>query len=135
MQLTPWSAFGDFDRFLEEFPSSQRTFSDLAVDLYEKDGSIIAEMSMPGIDAEKLDVSVEDHFLRVSGSSEETKEEKNKQYYRKEIRRGTFERAVRLPAPVEREKVTATYKDGLLIVTLPKLSKDSGNAHKVKVER
>lgn len=132
MALIKWEPFGDIDRLLEDFPVFPKQGFDLAVDVYEKNGKIIAEMNLPGIDPEKIGVSVEDNYLRVAGSREESKEEKQKRYYSKEIRRGSFERIVRLPAAVERNKVSADYKNGMLTITMPK--KSPSNAGKVKVQ-
>lgn len=125
MPLIKWGPFGDIERFFEDFPSSVPKISwDLAIDLYEKDSDVIAEMSLPGIDPAKLDISVENGYLKISGSREEnredTKEEKTAKYYSKEIRRGSFERVVRMPTPVQEDKIKAEYENGILKITMPK---------------
>lgn len=137
MQLTKWEPWSDVDRFFEDFPlvSSPRFGWDMAIDLYEKDGNVVATMNLPGIDPEKLDVSVEDTMLRVSGSREEEKEEKAKHYYSREIRRGSFERSVRLPKSVDRSNVDAEYKNGTLVVTMPIVEKADEAVVKVKVRK
>ncbi len=132
MALIKWEPFGGIDRFFEDFPAFPKQGLDLAVDVYEKDKNIIAEMNLPGIPPDKINVSVEDNYLRVSGSREESKEEKEKHYYSKEIHRGSFERVVRLPAAVEKNKVSAEYKNGELTITLPKVT--GAIAGKVKVQ-
>lgn len=135
MSLIKWEPFGDIDRFFEDFPSFPRQDKfgwDLAVDVYEKDNNVIAEMNLPGIDPDNIDISVEDNYLRVSGSREESKEEKDKQYYSKEIKRGSFERAVRLPDAVEKDKVKAEYDNGELTITLPKAP--ASKTEKIKVQ-
>ncbi len=135
MALIRWESFGDIDRFFEDFPAFPKQGIDLAVDVYEKNNNVIAEMNLPGIDPDKIEVSVEDNYLRVSGSREESTEEKKKHYYSKEIRRGSFERVVRLPAEVQKDKAVAEYKNGELIITLPKaISIESGKV-KVLVKR
>lgn len=122
MAIIKWEPFNDLDRFFGDFPSMNlpKISFDLAVDLYEEKGNVVAKMNLPGIDPEKIDVRVEGGYLHVSGSREEEKEEKDKHYYRQEIRRGSFERAVRLPEGVQRDNVTAEYESGVLKVTLPK---------------
>jgi HSP20 family protein len=133
MAIVKWEPFGDIDRFFDDFPAAGfgKMGWDMAVDLYEDGNSVVAVMSLPGIDPEKVEVTVEGNYLRVVGHREEEKETKNKQFYSKEIKRGMFERAVRLPSPVNEAKVAAEYKDGVLKVTMPKLG--DKKAGKVKV--
>lgn len=124
------------DRFFDDFPSFPQLHKwgggDLAMDVYEEGNNVVAEMSLPGIDPEKIEVKVEGNYLRVYGAREETKEDKKKNYYSKEIRRGSFERAVRLPENVDEKNIKAEYKKGELKVVMPKLAiKESG---KIKVE-
>lgn len=122
MSLIKWEPFGQLDKFFEDFPTVPfaKTSSDLAVDVFEKDNKIIAEMNVPGMDPSKIEVSVEDNYLRVCGSHSEEQEEHDKQYYSKEIRRGSFERVVALPATVKRDGVEAEYEQGVLRVIMPK---------------
>jgi HSP20 family protein len=78
---------------------------------------------------------VEDNYLRISGKREEVQEKKEKNHYVKEIRRGSFERAVALPDMVDQEKVDAEYKDGVLKVTMPKREVKEEKKVKVKVKK
>lgn len=136
MSLIRWEPFQDLERlFAEDWPMTPviKVGLDLAVDLYEEGENLVARIQLPGIDAKNLEVSVEDQYLKVSGSREEEKEEKKKNYYSKEIRRGSFERMVRLPKPVVTDKVSADYKDGVLVVTLPKKTESKGGKVTVKV--
>lgn len=136
MSLIKWEPFTDIDNFFESFPSSiSKLGGDLAVDVYEKDNNIIAEMNLPGINPDDINVSVEDNYLRVSGSREESKEDKKKNYYSKEIKRGSFERVVRLPSKVEEDKVSAEFKNGELLVTLPKAKELSLKKVKIDVKK
>lgn len=133
MSLIKWEPFGQFDRFFDDFPSTSfaKMSADLAVDVYEKDGKVVAEMNIPGIDPKDIDVSVEDSYLRIAGSHSEEKENKEKHYYAKEIRRGSFERIVALPALVDKKGVDAEYEKGVLRITLPKATESS--EHKIVV--
>ena len=132
MAIIKWEPFGELDRFFDGFPApGLGHMGDMAVDVYEDGGNVIAEMNIPGIQPEHVDVTVEGNYLRICGKREEEKEKKTKQFYSKEIHRGSFERALRLPCPVNEGKVTAEYKDGVLKVLLPKL--EEKKAGKVKV--
>jgi len=135
MTLIKWRPFADIDEiFGRDFiPVRWPGIGwDLAADVYEEKGNIVAKLNLPGMDPEKIDISVDGENLRISGSREEEKETKDKNYYSKEIRRGSFERTITLPAPVKAEGVEAEYKDGVLTVTLPR--KETEPAKKIKIK-
>jgi len=124
MSLIPWGPFSNLDKFFNDedwlLPIFPRTeFTKPAMDIYETDKNVIAEVNVPDFDPEKLDVSIENGILRVSGKMDEKKEEKEKGYWRKEIRKGSFERMLRLPIAVKEDSVEATYEKGILKITMP----------------
>ncbi len=138
MSLIKWEPFDEFDRLLRDHPlmstrNSQVGF-DMAVDVYEDGNDIVAEMNVPGLKGEDIDVEVEDSYLRISGRREEVQEKKEKNHYVKEIRRGSFERVVQLPDMVEQEKVEAEYKNGVLKIRMPKHEKAPDKKVKVQVK-
>ena len=94
----------------------------------------MVEMNLPGLKGEDIDVEVEDDHLRIAGRREEVQEKKEKSHYAKEIRRGSFERVIHLPSLVKTDGVDASYKEGVLKVTMPKLEKNSDAKVKVKVQ-
>lgn len=125
MSLIPWKPLSEFDKFfgnddwiLPVF--SQRSLSIPAMDVYETSQGVVAEINAPGMKSEDFDVSVKDGVLRVVGRTEEKKEETSKGYWRKEIRRGSFERTVQLPTAVKEDAVDATYAKGILKITMLK---------------
>ncbi len=139
MSLIKWEPFDEFDRLLRDVHPLMSTRNtqvgfDMAVDLYDDGNSVVAEMNVPGLKAEDIDVEVEDNYLRIAGRREEMQEKKEKNHYAKEIRRGSFERVVQLPDVVEQDQVTAEYKDGVLKITMPKKEKTSDKMVKVEVK-
>lgn len=139
MALIPWRPFSDLERLFEDedwfLPVFPRiAFGKPAMDIRETDKEIIAEVEIPGFDPEKIDVSVEDGVLRVKGVMDEKKEEKEKGYWHREIRRGSFERMVRLPAEVKENAVEATYEKGVLKIVMPKAEAKPSSKVKVKVK-
>lgn len=86
----------------------------LAVDVYEDANNLIAEMNLPGLHGEDIDVEVEHNHLRVSGKREEVQEKKEKNHYAKEIPRSSFQRVIALSDSVEPERITAGYSNACL---------------------
>ena len=105
-----------------------------AIDVYQDKDNVIVEMDVPGIDTDKLDISVENDVLTVSGSREEKKEVKREDYYRKEVRSGSFSRSVILPMQVKGDEAQAEFKKGVLKVILPKAEEVKPKKIEVKIK-
>ena len=123
-----WDPFEEFD-----FPSIRSR--DLAIDMYEEGSNLIAKANLPGIDPEKIDISIENHLLRITGSREEKTEKKEKDYYYKEIKCGSFERCITLPYTVQADKTTAEYIKGVLKITMPKKKEAAAGKIKVSIKK
>ncbi|MBN1916041.1 Hsp20/alpha crystallin family protein [Candidatus Dojkabacteria bacterium] len=137
MAIIKWEPFREMERFFDDDFGMFKMPAlgwDMAVDVFEKDGKVVAEMSLPGVDPDNVNIEVEDGHLRISGSREEEKETKDKNYYSKEIKRGSFERIVRLPSAVQADKAEAEYEKGVLRVSLPKKEKEETGKIKVRVK-
>lgn len=138
MPLIPYRSLFDLDRFFDDetmrFPMDYGILRP-AMDIYEKGNDVIAEMNVPGIDADKIEVSVKNDILHVAGTMEEKKEEKDKGYWRKEIRKGSFERMVRLPVPVREDRIEAACENGILRIVMPKAGEKPGKKVQVKVKK
>lgn len=117
--LMRWSPMWELDRFFDEDQWPGADFMP-AVDVYQDGDNVVAKVSLPDVDPEKVDVSVENDVLTVSGNTEEKKETKREDYYRKEIREGSFSRSVVLPMKVQGDATKARYEKGVLTVTMPK---------------
>lgn len=138
MSLIKWEPFEEFDKLFKEFGplSTMRDSSagfDLAVDVYEDGSNLVAEMNLPGLKGDDIDVEIESNHLRISGKREESNEKKDKDHYSKEIRRGSFQRIVALPQHVKANEIEAEYEDGVLKVIMPKEDEAPSNKIKVKV--
>jgi HSP20 family protein len=134
--IVQWKPFSEIDRFIDDslFPAFPKIGLDLAIDLYEEKGNVIAKMNLPGVDAQELDIVIDGDVLTITGSRQEEHETDEKDYYSKEIRRGSFSRSVSLPSSVEAAKSEASYKDGVLKVTMPSIPGQKEKAVKVKVK-
>ena len=90
------------------------------MDAYEDGNTITVKVAVPGMKKEDLKITLDQSLLTISGKTAETTETRKEDYYRKEIRSGSFSRTFPIPCPVDREKINATCKDGILQVVLPK---------------
>ncbi len=122
MRLVKWSPFMDLEEWGDYYP---------AIDVYQKDDKVIVETPLPNIDAEKLAITVENNVLTIEGQSEKKSEVDDQEYYRKEVRYGSFQRAVALPAAVQGDKALAEYQDGILKITIPKAAEAQKKSIKV----
>ncbi len=134
MIIRKWEPFRDFiEKFFEEDISPLKT-SSLSTDVYETDKEIVVEMNVPGFHKEDIKISFQDGYLKIQGKAEEEKEEKEKNYWRKEIRRGSFVRVVPLPREVDVKKAKATLINGVLKVFLPKTEETKEFGEEIKIE-
>ncbi|HEV2601592.1 MAG TPA: Hsp20/alpha crystallin family protein [Candidatus Babeliales bacterium] len=118
-----------------DFPTLRTSTTDLATDMYEKDGNVIIKMHIPGVKLEDVKISVQDDTVRIHGTRKEEIEEKSADFYRKEIKQGSFERRLPLPAKAVPGKAKATMKDGVLQVVIPVESEEATNAVQVPIEK
>ena len=107
--------------FLANLANQTQLFSGWtpALDLYQSKDNIVAAVELPGMRKEDIEISLHDDVLTISGerkqeTAEAEKAERSERYV------GKFRRSISLPSRVDASKVNATYKDGILTVTLPK---------------
>lgn len=91
-----------------------------SLDVYEDKDNMIVKAELPGLKKEEIDISYQDGALHISGERKQEQEHKDAETYRSERFYGRFHRTVTLPKPIDGSKVGASYKDGVLTVTLPK---------------
>ena len=91
-----------------------------AVDIYETSDSLVIKAEIPGIDKKDVSIEVKDNTLRLKGTRKQEKDVKEENYHRMECCYGSFQRTFTLPATVDQEKISATFKNGMLEVKLPK---------------
>ena len=92
----------------------------LRVEEFVDEGALVVRVEVPGIDPEKdVEITVADGVLTIRAERKEISENRGKQSYRSELRYGSFERRVPLPAGATEDDVSATYQDGMLEVRVP----------------
>jgi len=142
MSLIKWtplfSEFDDMDKAMESMlpalRGNQFGFTP-AVDMYEDKDNIIIETQLAGIDPEKIDISIENNVLCIKGESEKKREIEDKNYYRKEIRRGSFYRSIPLPTKVNGDSAKAVNEEGILKITVPKASEVKSKTIKIETKK
>jgi HSP20 family protein len=115
-------AFGDFltpTGVGSEDVSTRRWLP--AVDIRESDEALTLMAELPGLSREDVNITVENHVLTISGERKFEKDTKEENYHRIERAYGSFARSFTLPSNVKADQVQATFKDGVLTVSLPKV--------------
>src|SRR6266540_4615880 len=86
------------------------------VDVSETKEAVVVKAEIPGVEQRDISVTLEDKLVTIKGEKQKEKEEKDEKYHRVERSWGAFTRVLTLPTAVEGEKVTATFKEGVLTV-------------------
>ena len=124
--ITRWEPFAElaemrsrFDRLLSDLADGEGREWTPAIDMVRDNGHLGLRANVPGIKPEEIEIKVEDNVLTISGEHEETKEETDKTFVRRERRYGAFSRSMPLPEGVDPKKIDAKTTDGVLEVTIP----------------
>lgn len=105
-----------------------------AVNVTETDNEYRVTAELPGMDQNDVELSIHNGSLTIKGEKKKETEEKKEGFYRMERSYGTFHRTLPLPQEVDAEHVEATFKKGVLTVTLPKLPELQSGAKKIAIK-
>ena len=103
-----------------------------AVDMYQTDTDVVVKASLPGMKSEDVDISVTGDVITLKGEHKEEHETSEENYFRKEMRYGSFTRSLPIPVPVNVDKAEAEFQDGVLTVKMPKTEESKPKTVKVK---
>jgi HSP20 family protein len=101
------------------------------LDIIERDKEVVVRAELAGVDKKDIDVSVTDNAVTIKGSTRKESSEEKGDYVRSEIAQGAFSRTAALPCSVDGQQAKASFTDGMLELTLPKL--EPSKRHSVKV--
>ncbi len=146
-EISPWRPF-EFDRIRREMDRLWDSFLEgrpmrraeegtewlPSIDVSETKNELVVKAELPGMDSKDIDISMSNGFLTIKGEKKHEKEEKDENYHLIERSYGSFTRSVRLPKEVQSEKIMASFKNGVLRVTLPKSEEAKKKEIKIKVE-
>lgn len=134
MSLYKWSPTSSISSFFDDefdFPSIVSRNSLSGINLYENENEVVAEMAMPGIHEEKIDISVDGRLVSISSSHEEKEENKSKNKYMMKTMSSSFNYQFRLPEGVSTKDPKANLRDGVLTVKFAKNVPDTPKKIKV----
>lgn len=109
----PWNEWFDNGYF----PSRLSTMP--AVNITENNGTYELSLAVPGMKKDDFKIDIDGDILTISSEKEETKEEKEKKFTRKEYNYTAFSRSFTLPSQVNKDKIDALYENGVLKLSLP----------------
>lgn len=123
------------DRYPFKLPAMKfgRPVSVPALDMTETENDYKITAELPGIEPQDVEVTYEDGVLRIAGEKKEQREEKERGYRLSERSYGAFERIVELPSEADAEKIDASFKSGVLTITIPKSAEAKRNVRKIQI--
>ena len=147
MNMQLWNPFEEFENLLDRYNkssgksmskqySTDLSFADWApsVDIEEAEDKYVIKADLPGVDKKDIDVKLENGVLSIRGEKQTEKETgKGSKRHRTERFHGTFARSFTLPEAVKAEKVDASYKDGVLMLAIPKAEEAKPKSIDIKV--
>jgi HSP20 family protein len=146
-EISPWRPFEfekmrrDMDRLWDSFfegrsvrKAQEEGEWHPSLDVSETKGDLVVKAELPGIDPKDIDISVNEGVLTIKGEKRQEKEEKEEGYHLVERSYGSFTRSIRLPREIQNDKINASYKNGVLKITLPKSEEAKKKEIKIKVE-
>ncbi|MEY8764385.1 MULTISPECIES: heat shock protein Hsp18 [Clostridium] len=129
----------EFERFVKSFfnndffPAGLNGFGkNFRADLRENDDSYIVEADLPGVDKNSIDLSFDNNYLTVSAKRNDSKEDKKENFVRRERNYGEFKRSFYIDN-VDDKKISASFKDGVLKVNLPKSEKRKNSGRRIDI--
>lgn len=132
-----------FKRAWRDFPFMDYPFDETStevkfdwtprIDISERGEAITVKAELPGLETKDLDISLEGDVLTIKGEKKHEKEEAGENYRRVERCFGSFHRVIRLPADVKKDKIDATFKNGVLKIVLAKTDEAKRQITHVKV--
>ena len=147
-EVSPWKPFremermkGEMDRlwdsFIETGPGRRRRDKGIwlpSLDVSETKNDIVVKVELPGVDPKDIDISLSDGMLTIKGERKQEREEKETDYHLIERTYCSFTQLVPIGKEVKGDKIDASFKDGVLKITLPKSEEAKKKEIKIKVE-
>lgn len=143
MFLTKYSPLDEFKDFssrfntlLSEFDNKKYSLAGFTPVVNTREGEFAyhVDVDLPGVKKDDIKINVKNNMVTISGERKEKKEVKEEDYHRIESTFGKFERSFTLPEGADGENISASSKDGVLEVVIPKLKSESKKVKKIEVK-
>lgn len=139
--LTPIQAFNDLRTmeqalerlFRADAPVATNATHTIPLDVLESDGKLIVRASVPGIQPDQLDISVENNVLTIRGEVAQEAQSEGTKVYRRETFYGSFSRSLRLPENLNLSEVDAQFKNGVVTISIPRVIEEKPEPIKIQV--
>ncbi len=130
-ELTTWSPLRELDNFRRGFDEMFDQFTKdwfsgdwmrtrgPAIESWIEDGNLVVRADLPGVDPKDVEVTVVGETLTLKGKREHKEEKSERDYFHREVSYGSFERSISLPKGVKAEEIKATYRNGVIELTMP----------------
>lgn len=142
LQLMPFSPFRnwmrmdmgrDLDRFFDSDGKSSMIADSFMMDMYEQDGQLITEVTLPNFKKEEINITTDNGVLEITAEHKEEEEQKNKRNYFFRESSNQYSRRVMLPEGADANQIDAAFQDGVLKITMP-IMKEKSEAKQVQIK-
>ncbi|AWN82053.1 Hsp20/alpha crystallin family protein [Candidatus Cardinium hertigii] len=122
----------DFYTFPTSFAAGNEKSILPRTDISETDAAYCIEVELPGMQANDIELKIDNNILTIRGKKEETTEDKDKNYYMRERYYGIFQRSITLPSNISEEHIDAQFDNGILCIRIPK--REAGKTKKIEIK-
>ena len=137
---TPEDARGEIEKIFDSFLVSNSSLAMFApnvwrppTDVYETDAEIVVKIAISGVRPEDIHVKFQDNILTVAGIRNDSSPHRKTAMHQMEINYGPFERRIYMPKPIDEAATRATYKDGYLVINIPKCEPHPRSVISIKI--
>ena len=104
-----------------------------AVNIQESDAQYLMDIAAPGMQKKDFEIQIDNNLLIVSAKRKKEEDQENDNFYRREFNYREFKRSFRLPDSVESNKISASYENGILRISLPKTEQEIKKTQTIKI--
>lgn len=119
--------------FWSDLPATQTGWLKPTCDIAANDKEYTITAELPGVDEKNIELELVNDTLKIKGEKKQETEEKEKNYYRVERSYGSFQRTLTLPEDSDRDKINATFKNGIMTITIPRKTTGKPPAKKIDI--